>query len=254
MQPILDTERDEDGFRNRGGEVTRAEAFFDAAFAFAITLMVISIDEIPDTTEKLLNALKTVPAFAASFLVIVLFWNGHSEWSRRYGLNDRRSQRISLLIVFLVLIFIYPLRMVFGSFFAWVSGGWLPAQMTLESVADLRVMFVVFALAFGTLGAAMYALYRHAWSLRDRLQLDRREQTYTRFAVRGWLMLPLFSLLSLLLSAVLPVDGINDWLVALPGLVFFALNVAEWLLNRALRKALRELPANAGDDDAGKVV
>lgn len=66
----LQPERDEDGFLNRGIEVTRAEAFLDAAFAFAITLMVISIDEIPDTAAKLVDALKSAPAFGASFLLM----------------------------------------------------------------------------------------------------------------------------------------------------------------------------------------
>ncbi len=29
-----------DGFRNRGGQATRLEAFVDAAFAFSVTLLV----------------------------------------------------------------------------------------------------------------------------------------------------------------------------------------------------------------------
>jgi uncharacterized membrane protein len=239
LQTYPDSDRDEDGFRNRGSEVTRAEAFFDAAFAFAVTLMVISIDEIPDSAEKLINALKSVPAFAASFLLIVLFWNGHAEWSRRYGLNDRHSQRISLLLVFLMLIFIYPLRMVFGALFAWISGGWLPAQMALEVATDLRVTFIVFALAFGTLGAAMYALYRHAWSLRDRIGLDPSERIQTRFAMHRWALLPLIALMSLALSATLPYENVSDWVLALPGLVLFMVNILEVVLAYRMRKALR---------------
>ncbi|MEZ5519918.1 MAG: TMEM175 family protein [Dokdonella sp.] len=155
------SERDEDGFQNRGAEVTRAEAFFDAAFAFAITLMVISIDEIPDSAEKLLNALKAVPAFAASFLLIVLFWRAHADWSRHYGLNDRHSQRLSLLMVFLVLVFIYPLRMFFGAFFEWISQGMLPTQLSISDTerASHRSRVCIWFRQWET---ATMSLYRHA--------------------------------------------------------------------------------------------
>src|SRR3546814_7073413 len=42
-----------DGFVHRGRQVTRLETFVDAAFAFAVTLLVISIDEIPDSRAAL---------------------------------------------------------------------------------------------------------------------------------------------------------------------------------------------------------
>jgi len=233
--------RDEDGFLNRGAEVTRAEAFFDAAFAFAITLMVISIDTIPDSAEALTEALKSIPAFAASFLLIVLFWRGHADWSRRYGLNDRRSQRLSLLLVFLVLIFIYPLRMVYAAFFAWVSQGWLPAHFTIHDALDLRLMFVVFALAFGSMGTTMLLLYRHAWSKRSELELDAVELLVTRRTTVRWALLPVFSIASLGCSSLLTAQTTNNWLIAMPGLIFFPLHFIEVGLNWRLKRALHAL-------------
>jgi uncharacterized membrane protein len=237
-----EVERDEDGFLNRGAEVTRAEAFFDAAFAFAITLMVISIDEIPDTAQKLVDALKSVPAFGASFLLIVLFWRGHADWSRRYGLNDRYSQRLSLLLVFIVLVFIYPLRMVFSSLFPFVTGGWLPAQIHLQTVSDVRVMFVVFAVGFGSMGASMFLLYQHAWSQRDSLGLDPVERLVTRYATLRWALFPLVSLISLGISLFLLHEGTtNNLLMSMPGLIFFALNIVEVFMTRRMRRALEAL-------------
>ena len=44
----------------QGERSSRLDAFVDAAFAFAVTLLVISADRIPDTLESLLLALKTV--------------------------------------------------------------------------------------------------------------------------------------------------------------------------------------------------
>ena len=233
---------DEDGFLNRGAEVTRAEAFFDAAFAFAITLMVISIDEIPDTTAKLVDALKSVPAFGASFLIIVLFWRGHADWSRRYGLNDRYSQHLSLLLVFIALVFIYPLRMVFGAFFQFASDGWLPAQVHLQTVEDVRIMFLVFAIGFGAMGTCMALLYRHAWARREALALNALECLVTRHSLLRWVMLPVFSLISLALSALLLRGDIsNNFLISMPGLVFFVLNIVQWVNERRLRHARKAL-------------
>ena len=80
-----------DGFRERGGEVTRIEAFVDAAFAFAMSMLVISVGTIPDSIPKLLEALKGTPAFAACFAQLAVFWYAHMKWSRRYGLDDRGS-------------------------------------------------------------------------------------------------------------------------------------------------------------------
>ena len=58
------------GFRLRGMEMTRLETFIDAAFAFAVTMMVISVDRIPRNIEELFEAFKDVPAFLASIVVL----------------------------------------------------------------------------------------------------------------------------------------------------------------------------------------
>jgi Endosomal/lysosomal potassium channel TMEM175 len=83
------------GFRLRGMEITRLETFIDAAFAFAITMLVIAAQQIPDDIETLLAAFKNVPAFVASVIVLGIFWRGHWLWSRRYGLEDGISIFIS---------------------------------------------------------------------------------------------------------------------------------------------------------------
>jgi len=66
----------QNGFYLRGTEMTRLETFLDAAFAFATTMLVISIGEIPKNYPELILALKDIPSFLLSFLVIMIFWIG----------------------------------------------------------------------------------------------------------------------------------------------------------------------------------
>ena len=100
------------GFRLRGTEMTRIETFTDAAFAFAVTLLVVSIDSIPASYVELVGALQGLPAFAVSFAFLFMFWYAHHDWSRRYGLDDFATVLLSALLVFLVMVFVYPLKMI----------------------------------------------------------------------------------------------------------------------------------------------
>src|SRR5215210_4038806 len=57
-----------DGFRLRGlGEVSRVEALSDGVIAFAITLLVVSL-EVPRTFDELLVMMRGFLAFAAAFI------------------------------------------------------------------------------------------------------------------------------------------------------------------------------------------
>src|SRR3712207_3284734 len=86
------------GFRLRGEEMTRIETFTDAAFAFALTLLVVSLDP-PTPVTGLLGALREVPAFLLSATLLRMFWWGHHEWSRRFGLDDGPTVVLSCALV-----------------------------------------------------------------------------------------------------------------------------------------------------------
>ncbi len=92
------------GYSLRGLEMTRLETFTDASFAFAVTLLIISTGNIRKSYNEFVIALKDIPAFAASFLLFAFLWIGHRNWSRRFGLEDRYSALLSLVLVFTVLV------------------------------------------------------------------------------------------------------------------------------------------------------
>ncbi|HMB56830.1 MAG TPA: TMEM175 family protein [Arenimonas sp.] len=230
-----------DGFRERGAQVTRQEAFVDAAFAFALSLLVISANEIPKSIPALLLAMRGVPAFAGCFLQVAWFWHAHVRWSRRYGLDDGRSTVLSLLLVFLVLVYVYPLRILFGTFFAWISQGWFPWPIApLHSIGELMSMFVVYGVAFATLSLTLAALYAHALRQRQALNLSIDEAAQTAGVVVAWRLSAAVGLLSILAALIITLTlqpGEGDWRLGLPGMLYFTLHFSGLVIRRTIAKA-----------------
>lgn len=212
------------GFRERGAQVTRLESFVDAAFAFAVTLLVISLDTIPDTIPGLISALKGVPAFAVSFLQLAMFWQAHVTWSRRYGLDDTRSTVLSLVLVFLALVYVYPLKILFGSFFSWITNGWIPWQIRISSFGDIIDMFVVYGIAFATLSACMTALYAHAMRQRATIGLSPEEVATTAGYIAAWGWGIVTAACSVIAALLMPSNP-PFWMGGLPGMMYFLMNL-----------------------------
>src|SRR5207249_12333797 len=164
------------GFRLRGMEVTRLETFIDAAFAFAISMLVIAANQVPDNIEELLDAFRHVPAFVASVIVLGIFWRGHWKWSRRYGLEDGVSIFISWAMLVTILIYIYPLKAIFGSMWFLLSHGQVGQRLGLRTDAEARAIFAIFAIGFTAIALEIVLLNLRAWQLRDPLRLNEQEK------------------------------------------------------------------------------
>src|ERR1700704_4038175 len=160
------------GFRLRGMQMTRLETFIDAAFAFGILMLVIAPQQIPDNIQALLGAFKNVPAFVASIVVLGIFWRGHWLWSRRYGLEDGTSIFISWAMLVTILIYIYPLKAIFGSMWFLLSDGRVGHALGLRAEVDARAIFAIFAVGFTAIALEIVLLNLRAWQLREPLRLN----------------------------------------------------------------------------------
>ncbi|MDX1442609.1 MAG: TMEM175 family protein [Gammaproteobacteria bacterium] len=215
----------ENGFRLRGVEMTRIEVFVDAAFAFALTMLVISGDSVPHDFGELLDAFKGVPTFAATFLILMLFWFAHRNWSRRFGIEDVPVMWMSGFFVFVMLVWVYPLRMVFSGMFEFFSGGLLPSNVDVDSYFELRALFATYAVGFLLLSLTIIGLNRHALKLAEPLRLDAVERHDARAEIVGWAVPALVSLVSLLFALLMPEN-----LIPLAGWVYFVLAITGPLL------------------------
>jgi len=223
------------GFQIRGAEVTRLETFIDAAFAFAVTMLVISVGNIPSNYQELILALKGIPAFAASFASIAVFWVGHRKWSRYYGLEDTATILISLSLIFIMLVYVYPLKLMFSALFAWISGGWLPSEFTLNHHFELIGLFIIYGIGFFIMSSMMAILYLRAKSASNILNLSTKELILTNLEITSWLVLGITGLCSALFAWIMPF-GIDVF----AGFVYVTLNISMPYVSLRYNKKLKK--------------
>jgi uncharacterized membrane protein len=216
----------ENQVRLRGLEVTRLDTFIDAAFAFVLTLLIISFDEIPSDYDELLTAIKRTPAFFVTFGLLMMFWYQHRRWSRCYGLENTRTVLLSLALIFVVFVYVYPLRIIFELFFSEITGGYLPSNFQIQNAGELRRIFIFYSIGFFAMSLTLCLLYQAALHSSTPLALNRIEQRVTKLGILSWAVVASFGLLSILLALILP----DNW-VELAVYVYFGLPIAVPLLS-----------------------
>ena len=86
----------------------RLDAFVDAAFAFAVTLLVIAGAEGPPSLAALGAAMGRIPASLGAFVLIAMFWMAYRDFGRIAPRRDAWASLNGLAIVFVVLVYVFP--------------------------------------------------------------------------------------------------------------------------------------------------
>ncbi|WP_111708681.1 TMEM175 family protein [Lutibacter citreus] len=218
-------------FKMRGTQITRLETFMDAAFAFAMTMLVISVGTIPKNYPELIISLKEIPAFVCSFFIIMTFWLSHRTWSRRYGLEDKNTIFLSISLIFILLIYMYPLRLIFSNLFAWLSNGWFPSTFEVKSKSELIGLFVIYGIGLFAMAGIISLLYLRAYSKRIFLKLNKFEVHKTKNKITLLAAVSFTGLVATFLALILS-ENLALWSV----LTYLTIPITVTFINRFYKK------------------
>lgn len=185
----------------------RLDAFVDAAFAFAVTLLVAGGGDPPTTLDEMRAMFASAPSYLASFALIVMFWLSYRDLGRLWPHRDGLSTALSLGVVFVVLLYVFPLRLMMESALHAMSGGFLPGGDLIDTMDDLRFLYVAYGGGCLALSLLFAGLYRHHLRKGD---ADPTRTVSARIWIHNWIILSGASLASIVIALTAP-EGVADW-------------------------------------------
>ncbi|MDX2233556.1 MAG: TMEM175 family protein [Hyphomonadaceae bacterium] len=194
----------------------RIDNFVDSAFAFAVTLLVIATDAPPTNVEELKAALLKAPGFAMGFALVAMFWWTHRSYARVRP-EGAVPLLISLAIVFVMLVYVYPLRLFADVFVAFVTGDAQAGGSPVRTLATMRDLYLIYGAGFTALAVLFTVAFAHAGAAAR----GRGDDAVRRYAGDGaaiWVVLVMAGALSIGLAAAVPFD--TPLAVGLPGMAY----------------------------------
>jgi uncharacterized membrane protein len=229
----------EEDFRWRGEDISRVEGFSDAVFAFAVTLLVVSL-EVPKTFDELLSTMRGFFAFAICFALLLFVWYDHYKFFRRYGLRDLTTLALNGALLFLVLLYVYPLKFLFTM----VMDEWLGlGESEMIELSQIPLLLVIYGAGFVAIQLVFALMYLRAYSLRASLKLDPRELSVTREEIQGFLL----NVPVALLSATIAVLG-GEVALSWAGYVYLLVFPVQTINGRVMAARRRKLHSPAGTE------
>lgn len=223
-------------FRWRGGEVSRIEGFSDAVFAFAITLLIVSL-EVPTSFEQLSHLVYGFPAFFVTFIAIIGIWYAHYIFFRRFGLKDGITIVLNAALLFVVLFYIYPLKflatlLISNGLLKRVLGLNIPIQISMGTQENWAYLMMIYGFGFLAVFSILVVLHFHAYRMRDSLGLNKIETFTTRSTIYAHGICAVTALLSL----VIVIFGKGVWSIILSGWIYALIGPAQAVHGRWVRK------------------
>lgn len=186
-------------------ETQRLDAFTDASFAFALSLLVIGQGQIPTGIEELRAEMADVPAFAIGFAMIAMFWFAHVRWRRLREDGGPLSVLLTLMLIFVVMIYVKPLQAMALSLSTFLGGSGTRFE------GGVAPMFFIYSGGFALMSLLVGALFLEA-------AVRHPVANATRILARGeagiWLLISLTGLVSMVL-AVSPYRDLAPWVYVL---------------------------------------
>jgi uncharacterized membrane protein len=213
---LLHTHVGRDGFRLRGIAMSRIDAFSDAVFAFALTLLVVSL-EVPKGFAQLQDTLTGFAPFAICFGLLLMIWYEHYKFFRRFGLHDLSTIVLNAVLLFLLLFYVYPLKFLCNMVVVQLMGNADAGQFPDPRQA-VKLM-LLYGGGFAAIYLMIAALYWNGWKRREELELNPLERTLAKNYIVDAAGMAAIGLLSCALALALPLRllGLSGWAYVLIG-------------------------------------
>jgi len=141
-------------------DVTRLEAFSDAVFGFAITLLVVSL-EVPNSFDELMQVMRGLPVFAVTFAILLMIWQEHHNLFKRFPSMDGATIWLNGALLFVVVSYIYPLKFLFGQIVL-PAGVRFGSGSAFRGVDQLVTLMVIYGAGFSAIFLLFAAMYWRA--------------------------------------------------------------------------------------------
>lgn len=204
----------------RSHEPSRLETFSDAAFAFAITLIIVSL-EVPKTFDELFETMKGSVSFAACFTIIFQVWNTQNLFFRKFGLKDSLTTTLNGMLLFVVLIYAYPLKFLSMLLFGGNVHHTENATYHMIEPGQTGTLMIIYGLGYTVIYLLFYLMHLNALKHAKEIELTPKETYDTKTDTYINLICVGVGTLAIFLAVVMP-----KRIAGSSGFVYFLLPVA----------------------------
>lgn len=215
----------DDGFRSRGVEVTRIEGLSDGVFAFAVTLLIVSL-EVPKTFDELMAVMRGFFAFAICFALLLQVWHEQYRFFRRYNLQDSTSLILNCILLFLVLFYVYPLKFLF----TFLVNMWMGFATVQIKDRQVPLLMEIFSAGFLAVSCIFMLLYGHALHKRDALELNALEVFDTKVSIGAAAINAFTAIASLAIAWIAPIQSSGFSGIIYPILLCPSFTIYYWVM------------------------
>ena len=166
--------------------ISRIEAFSDAVFAFAATLLVVNVDIGVDIEAMDKASITSFLSFFVSFFVLVGLWWVHYNFFRRTDYMDNWIIALNVVLLFVVLYYVFPLKSLVKS---WMGEG-------ISTWSSLASLFLMYGLGFLLIFLCFALMYFRAYKKTKATE----NSTNLYFYFRHFLIFSFVGLISVILA------------------------------------------------------
>jgi len=184
----------------------------------------------------LYETMKGTISFAACFAVIFNIWNDQNIFFRRYGLKDNWTVALNGMLLFVVLVYAYPLKFLFGLLFydnTFTQNG---HSQEMIHAADTPVLMTIYGAGFAAIGLLFFLMYRNAVKYAGELNLSPIEIFATNSYSYGNLITVITGLTSIALAWLLPLSLSGE-----SGFVYMTLAISYSVWYRYRKRKMKRL-------------